>query len=180
MQLVPEVQKPLYEQLWYHGAIPRAEVAELLTHSGDFLVRESQGKQEAVLSVLWDGQLRHFIIQSADNLYRLEGDGFPSIPLLVDHLLRSQEPLTKKSGVLLHRAVPKDKWVLNHEDLVLGEQIGRVSVPQRASLPPRGPQQSALPCSFSPVSYCTRHTMAFAASPIPSTLTLCMCGEGIP
>lgn len=66
LQLVPEVQKPLHEQLWYHGAIPRAEVAELLTHSGDFLVRESQGKQEYVLSVLWDGQPRHFIIQSAD------------------------------------------------------------------------------------------------------------------
>lgn len=66
LQLIPEVQKPLHEQLWYHGAIPRAEVSELLTHSGDFLVRESQGKQEYVLSVLWDGQPRHFIIQSAD------------------------------------------------------------------------------------------------------------------
>ncbi|ELR56812.1 Tyrosine-protein kinase Fes/Fps [Bos mutus] len=125
LQLVPEVQKPLHEQVWYHGAIPRTEVAELLTHSGDFLVRESQGKQEYVLSVLWDGQPRHFIIQSADNLYRLEGDGFPSIPLLIDHLLRSQQPLTKKSGIILNRAVPKDKWALSHEDLVLGEQIGR-------------------------------------------------------
>lgn len=66
LQLVPEVQKPLHEQLWYHGAIPRAEVAELLVHSGDFLVRESQGKQEYVLSVLWDGLPRHFIIQSLD------------------------------------------------------------------------------------------------------------------
>ncbi|XP_023581724.1 tyrosine-protein kinase Fes/Fps isoform X2 [Trichechus manatus latirostris] len=125
LQLVPEVQKPLHEQLWYHGAIPRAEVAELLMHSGDFLVRQSQGKQEYVLSVLWDGQPRHFIIQSADNLYRLEGDGFPSIPLLINHLLHSQQPLTKKSGVVLNRAVHKDKWALNHEDLVLGEQIGR-------------------------------------------------------
>uniref|UniRef100_A0A7N5K6M5 Tyrosine-protein kinase n=1 Tax=Ailuropoda melanoleuca TaxID=9646 RepID=A0A7N5K6M5_AILME len=110
LQLVPEVQKPLHEQLWYHGAIPRAEVAELLTHSGDFLVRESQGKQEYVLSVLWDGQPRHFIIQSTDNLYRLEGDGFPSIPLLIDHLLRSQQPLTKKSGIVLNRAVPKGNF----------------------------------------------------------------------
>ncbi|XP_012867580.1 PREDICTED: tyrosine-protein kinase Fes/Fps isoform X1 [Dipodomys ordii] len=125
VQLVPEVQKPLQEQLWYHGALPRAEVAELLVQSGDFLVRESQGKQEFVLSVLWDGLPRHFIIQCSDGLYRLEGDGFPSIPLLVDHLLCSQQPLTKKSGVVLSRAVPKDKWVLNHEDLVLGEQIGR-------------------------------------------------------
>ncbi|XP_032692863.1 tyrosine-protein kinase Fes/Fps isoform X2 [Lontra canadensis] len=110
LQLVPEVQKPLHEQLWYHGAIPRAEVAELLTHSGDFLVRESQGKQEYVLSVLWDGQPRHFIIQSTDNLYRLEGDGFPSIPLLIDHLLHSQQPLTKKSGIVLNRAVPKGNF----------------------------------------------------------------------
>ncbi|MBV97091.1 FES proto-oncogene, tyrosine kinase, partial [Eschrichtius robustus] len=62
---------------------------------------------------------------SSSNLYRLEGDGFPSIPLLIDHLLRSQQPLTKKSGIILNRAVPKDKWALSHEDLVLGEQIGR-------------------------------------------------------
>lgn len=41
------------------------------------------------------------------NLYRLEGDGFPSIPLLIDHLLCSRQPLTKKSGVVLYRPVPK-------------------------------------------------------------------------
>ncbi|XP_035168066.1 LOW QUALITY PROTEIN: tyrosine-protein kinase Fes/Fps [Oxyura jamaicensis] len=123
--LIPEVQKPLCQQVWYHGAIPRSEVQELLSCSGDFLVRESQGKQEYVLSVLWDGQPRHFIIQAADNLYRLEGDGFPTIPLLVDHLLHSQQPITRKSGIILARAVPKDKWVLNHEDVLLGERIGR-------------------------------------------------------
>lgn len=66
MPLIPEVQKPLCQQVWYHGAIPRSEVQELLSNSGDFLVRESQGKQEYVLSVLWDGQPRHFIIQAAD------------------------------------------------------------------------------------------------------------------
>lgn len=66
MPLIPEVQKPLSQQAWYHGAIPRSEVQELLSCSGDFLVRESQGKQEYVLSVLWDGQPRHFIIQAAD------------------------------------------------------------------------------------------------------------------
>uniref|UniRef100_A0A8B9TF74 Tyrosine-protein kinase n=1 Tax=Anas platyrhynchos TaxID=8839 RepID=A0A8B9TF74_ANAPL len=59
------------------------------------------------------------------NLYRLEGDGFPTIPLLIDHLLHSQQPITRKSGIVLARAVPKDKWVLNHEDVLLGERIGR-------------------------------------------------------
>ncbi|XP_031979155.1 tyrosine-protein kinase Fes/Fps isoform X3 [Corvus moneduloides] len=111
--------------VWYHGAIPRSEVQELLTCSGDFLVRESQGKQEYVLSVLWDGQPRHFIIQSVNNMFRLEGDSFPTIPLLIQHLLQSQQPITRKSGIILARAVPKDKWVLNHEDVLLGERIGR-------------------------------------------------------
>uniref|UniRef100_A0A8C2C7W9 Tyrosine-protein kinase n=1 Tax=Cyprinus carpio TaxID=7962 RepID=A0A8C2C7W9_CYPCA len=63
---VPEVEKPLTQQSWYHGAIPRLEVQELLKNDGDFLVRESQGKQEYVLSVHWGGQCRHFLIQSAD------------------------------------------------------------------------------------------------------------------
>ncbi|NWI58787.1 FES kinase, partial [Calyptomena viridis] len=125
LPLIPEVQKPLCQQVWYHGAIPRSEVQELLTCSGDFLVRESQGKQEYVLSVLWDGQPRHFIIQAADNMFRLEGDSFPTIPLLIQHLLQNQQPITRKSGIVLSRAVPKDKWVLNHEDVLLGERIGR-------------------------------------------------------
>lgn len=66
VQLVPEVQKPLREQGWYHGAIPRMEVLELLKNDGDYLVRESQGKGEYVLSVHWGGQCRHFIIQSSE------------------------------------------------------------------------------------------------------------------
>uniref|UniRef100_A0A8C2C2T5 Tyrosine-protein kinase n=1 Tax=Cyprinus carpio TaxID=7962 RepID=A0A8C2C2T5_CYPCA len=81
---VPEVEKPLTQQSWYHGAIPRLEVQELLKNDGDFLVRESQGKQEYVLSVHWGGQCRHFLIQSAD-----------------------------------------DKWVLEHDDVILGQSIGR-------------------------------------------------------
>uniref|UniRef100_A0A8D2MMN3 Tyrosine-protein kinase n=1 Tax=Zonotrichia albicollis TaxID=44394 RepID=A0A8D2MMN3_ZONAL len=123
--LIPDVQKPLCQQVWYHGAIPRSEVQELLTCPGDFLVRESQGKQEYVLSVLWDGQPRHFIIQAVGNMFRLEGDSFPTIPLLIQNLLQSQQPITRKSGIVLARAVPRDKWVLNHEDVLMGERIGR-------------------------------------------------------
>ncbi|XP_039217955.1 tyrosine-protein kinase Fes/Fps isoform X1 [Crotalus tigris] len=122
---LPEVQKPLGQQAWYHGAIPRVEVQKLLQTNGDFLVRESQGKQEYVLSVLWDGQPRHLILQAADNLYRLESEAFPTIPLLVDHFLKSRQPITKKSGIVLVKPIPKDKWVLDHEDVVLGQRIGQ-------------------------------------------------------
>ncbi|KAM6426161.1 tyrosine-protein kinase Fes/Fps isoform 3-T3 [Liasis olivaceus] len=59
------------------------------------------------------------------NLYRLEGEAFPTIPLLVDHFLKSRQPLTKKSGIVLAKPIPKDKWVLDHEDILLGERIGQ-------------------------------------------------------
>ncbi|XP_005382234.1 PREDICTED: tyrosine-protein kinase Fer isoform X1 [Chinchilla lanigera] len=120
-------EKPLAEQDWYHGAIPRIEAQELLRQQGDFLVRESHGKPgEYVLSVYSDGQRRHFIIQFVHNLYRFEGTGFSSIPQLIDHHYATKEVITKKSGVVLLNPIPKDKkWILNHEDVTLGELLGK-------------------------------------------------------
>ncbi|KAF0031805.1 hypothetical protein F2P81_016360 [Scophthalmus maximus] len=66
--VIPTSERPLAEQEWYHGAIPRTEAQELLRQQGDFLVRESHGKPgEYVLSVFSDEQRRHFIIQFADD-----------------------------------------------------------------------------------------------------------------
>ncbi|XP_011803659.1 PREDICTED: tyrosine-protein kinase Fes/Fps isoform X4 [Colobus angolensis palliatus] len=93
-------------------------------HSTSSSEQEREGGRTPTLEIL-KSHISGIFRPKFSNLYRLEGEGFPSIPLLIDHLLSTQQPLTKKSGVLLHRAVPKDKWVLNHEDLVLGEQIGR-------------------------------------------------------
>ncbi|XP_004625462.1 tyrosine-protein kinase Fer isoform X1 [Octodon degus] len=120
-------EKPLAEHDWYHGAIPRIEAQELLKQQGDFLVRESHGKPgEYVLSVYSDGQRRHFIIQFVHNLYRFEGTGFSSIPQLIDHHYTTKEVITKKSGVVLLNPIPKDKkWILNHEDVTLGELLGK-------------------------------------------------------
>uniref|UniRef100_A0A673LH30 Tyrosine-protein kinase n=1 Tax=Sinocyclocheilus rhinocerous TaxID=307959 RepID=A0A673LH30_9TELE len=123
---VPEVEKPLTQQSWYHGAIPRLEVQELLKNDGDFLVRESQGKQEYVLSVHWGGQCRHFLIQSTDGMYRLDGEGFTSVPLLIKHLISSHQAVTKRTDIVLKRPILKDKWVLEHDDVILGQSIGRV------------------------------------------------------
>nr|KAF6440542.1 FER tyrosine kinase [Rousettus aegyptiacus] len=124
---VPVSEKPLAEQDWYHGAIPRIEAQDLLKQQGDFLVRESHGKPgEYVLSVYSDGQRRHFIIQFVDNMYRFEGTGFSNIPQLIEHHYTTKQVITKKSGVVLLNPIPKDKkWVLNHEDVTLGELLGK-------------------------------------------------------
>ncbi|XP_055421849.1 tyrosine-protein kinase Fer isoform X13 [Bubalus kerabau] len=105
---IPVLEKPLAEQDWYHGAIPRIEAQDLLKQQGDFLVRESHGKPgEYVLSVFSDGQRRHFIIQYVDNMYRFEGTGFSNIPQLIDHHYTTKQVITKKSGVILLNPIPK-------------------------------------------------------------------------
>ncbi|KAG2466469.1 FER kinase, partial [Polypterus senegalus] len=128
--VIPTSEKPLGEQDWYHGAIPRIEAQELLKQQGDFLVRESHGKPgEYVLSVFSDGQRRHFIIQYAENQYRFEGTGFATIPQLIEHHYTTKQVITKKSGVVLLNPVVKDKkWVLNHEDVTLAELLGKLTM----------------------------------------------------
>ncbi|XP_063737560.1 tyrosine-protein kinase Fes/Fps isoform X2 [Eleginops maclovinus] len=108
--LVREVDRPLEKQDWYHGAIPRLEVQQLLKSDGDFLVRKSQEKQGNVLSVQCEGFCKHFLIQNADNLYRLDGESFPSVPLLIHHLLSSQQPVTKRSDIVLKKPVLKGNF----------------------------------------------------------------------
>uniref|UniRef100_A0A7N4V628 Tyrosine-protein kinase n=1 Tax=Sarcophilus harrisii TaxID=9305 RepID=A0A7N4V628_SARHA len=109
--VISACDKPLVEQDWYHGAIPRIEAQELLKQQGDFLVRESHGKPgEYVLSVFSDGQRRHFIIQFADNLYRFEGTGFTNIPQLIDYHYTTKQVITKKSGVVLLNPVVKGNF----------------------------------------------------------------------
>ncbi|KAJ4921666.1 hypothetical protein JOQ06_003346, partial [Pogonophryne albipinna] len=125
--VIPTCERPLVDQDWYHGAIPRTEAQELLRQQGDFLVRESHGKPgEYVLSVYSDDQRRHFIIQYAETQYRFEGTGFSTIPQLIHHHFSSKQVITKKSGVILLQPLLKDKrWILNHEDVFLGELLGK-------------------------------------------------------
>ncbi|XP_072321805.1 tyrosine-protein kinase Fes/Fps isoform X2 [Eucyclogobius newberryi] len=120
-----DVDRPLVQQDWYHGAIPRLEVQELLQNDGDFLVRKSQEKPGYVLSLRWDQSYKHFLIQDADNMYRLDGESFQSIPKLIHHLFSSCQSVTKKSDIVLKKPVIKDKWVLDHDDLILGPLLGR-------------------------------------------------------
>ncbi|XP_023187519.1 tyrosine-protein kinase Fes/Fps isoform X2 [Xiphophorus maculatus] len=93
---VQEVDRPLSQQDWYHGAIPRLEVQQLLQNDGDFL-----------------------------NLYRLDGEGFHSIPKLINHLQSSRSPVTRKTEATLKKPILKDKWVLEHDDIILGPLIGK-------------------------------------------------------
>ncbi|XP_055922735.1 tyrosine-protein kinase Fer isoform X4 [Eupeodes corollae] len=119
--------RPLYEEEWFHGVLPREEVVRLLNNDGDFLVRETIRNEESqiVLSVCWNGH-KHFIVQTTvDGHFRFEGPPFPSIQELIMHQYQSQLPITIKSGAILRRSICRERWELSNDDVVLLEKIGR-------------------------------------------------------
>lgn len=65
LQVALSTNKPLVDEDWFHGVLPREEVVRLLTQDGDFLVRETTRNDECqtVLSVCWGGH-KHFIVQT--------------------------------------------------------------------------------------------------------------------
>ncbi|XP_070268526.1 tyrosine-protein kinase Fer isoform X2 [Myotis yumanensis] len=63
---------------------------------------------------------------STASLYRFEGTGFSNIPQLIEHHFTTKQVITKKSGVVLLNPIVKDKkWLLSHEDVTLGELLGK-------------------------------------------------------
>lgn len=140
--------RPLYEEEWFHGVLPREEVVRLLRLEGDFLVRETTRNDESqtVLSVSWNGH-KHFIVQitaeviktpkitlmTAENNhlflkghYRFEGPSFPSIQELILHQYQSETPVTSRSGSILKKPVLRERWELSNDDVILLDKIGRV------------------------------------------------------
>ncbi|XP_044761728.1 tyrosine-protein kinase Fer isoform X1 [Coccinella septempunctata] len=119
--------KSLVEEEWFHGVLPREEVVRLLVNDGDFLVRETTRNDESqtVLSVCWGGH-KHFIVQTtAEGQFRFEGPAFPSIRELILYQFTSGLPVTGRSGALLMKPIPRERWELNNDDVILLDKIGR-------------------------------------------------------
>ncbi|CAG9765232.1 unnamed protein product [Ceutorhynchus assimilis] len=119
--------KSLVDEEWFHGVLPREEVVRLLTVDGDFLVRETTRNDECqtVLSVCWGGH-KHFIVQTTvEGSYRFEGPACPTIRELIIYQFNSGLPVTQRSGAILHKPIPRERWELNNDDVVLLDKIGR-------------------------------------------------------
>ncbi|XP_034752952.1 tyrosine-protein kinase Fer [Etheostoma cragini] len=107
------------------------EISSLLTEE---IVKVHQEISAAVEQIDQLAEYQHFIdaYRSENtrclrqNQYRFEGTGFSSIPQLIEHHYSTKQVITKKSGVVLLSPVAKDKkWILNHEDVALGELLGK-------------------------------------------------------
>ena len=60
--------------------------------------------------------------------WRFEGKDFTTIQELISNQHSSGLPVTNKSQAILSRAILKEEWELNNDDIDLGDKLGNVSV----------------------------------------------------
>ncbi|NWI52665.1 FER kinase, partial [Calyptomena viridis] len=120
--VISTTEKPLAEQDWYHAVFPNSNKKFQEVNAS----RNTINLQGTVKGIQPWGLERKVCMPVVENQYRFEGTGFPTIPQLIEHHYTTKQVITKKSGVVLLNPVIKDKkWVLNHEDVTLGELLGK-------------------------------------------------------
>ena len=108
----------LKSRAWYHGSISRQRAESLVTHAGDFLVRDSISKPgDFVLTCSWRGVPLHFMVNALVGdcapgslptiSYQFEEESFGSIQELIQFYLTRQKPVTLASGAVLRNPVAR-------------------------------------------------------------------------
>lgn len=130
----------LHAMPWYHGKISRIEAEDLLRprETGLFLVRDSNNfPKDYTLCVCFENKVEHYHISYADNKLSIDNEEFfNNLEELVKHYsmdadglcTRLIRPVTKKGdnfGTVSIQDFKSGGWVINRNDLELGELIGK-------------------------------------------------------
>ncbi|CEF67351.1 Tyrosine-protein kinase Fps85D [Strongyloides ratti] len=125
-------ERAILSQPWYHGFLPREDMAIMLKQVGDFLVRLSEpiaGQQRAnILSVMIrqdPPDIKHYVIKKTSHgKYVIEKYSFDSIIELIDHHMKTKESITNNSNVTIERPISKKIWELSHDTIVTTKKLG--------------------------------------------------------
>eukprot|EP01135_Chromosphaera_perkinsii_P009561 Nk52_evm11s1810 gene=Nk52_evmTU11s1810 len=138
----PANANSISSQDWFFGYISRSQAEACIPNNGDYLVRSSTSKQgQYVLSLNCDNEYKHFIVyQNTPNRYHLLDLEFDSIQALLQHYVYTGSPVTAHPGAILrqpasrlkwemetkemHNLNEKKFWIVDHDDIVLGEKLG--------------------------------------------------------
>uniref|UniRef100_F6RER1 Uncharacterized protein n=1 Tax=Ciona intestinalis TaxID=7719 RepID=F6RER1_CIOIN len=94
----------LQSKPWFHGHVTRKEAEQLLSHDGDFLVRESTTtKGQFVLSGVQDGQYKHLLLVDPNGVVRTKDRQFDSVSHLISFHRDNTLPIVSSGSVLLLR-----------------------------------------------------------------------------
>ncbi|KAM4628809.1 breast cancer anti-estrogen resistance protein 3 [Polymixia lowei] len=100
---------------WYHGAIPRQVAENLVQRDGDFLLRDSLSSPGSyVLTCQWRNAAQHFKINKkvvtlneaySRVEYRLEREGFDSVPALIRYYVGNRKPVSQVVGAIIFQPI---------------------------------------------------------------------------
>nr|XP_043900141.1 breast cancer anti-estrogen resistance protein 3 isoform X2 [Solea senegalensis] len=127
---------------WYHGAIPRQVAENLVQRDGDFLIRDSLSIPGSyVLTCQWRNAAQHFKINKKVVMlneaysrveYRLEREGFDSVPALIRYYVGNRKPVSQVVGAIIfqpiNRSLPlrclEEKYGLSstHREALLAQE----------------------------------------------------------
>lgn len=94
----------VYKENWFHGKISREEAEQLLTHSGDFLVRESaKYAGQFILSGRYNDQFKHLLLVDPEGVIRTKDYEFDSIQHLITYHKSGNIPIVSVDSELFLR-----------------------------------------------------------------------------
>ncbi|XP_049788490.1 SHC-transforming protein 1 [Schistocerca cancellata] len=99
----------LQREAWFHGPVSRQRAEALLTHDGDFLVRESQGSPgQYVLTGMQGGVKKHLLLVDPEGVVRTKDRMFESVSHLINYHCHNKLPIiSAESALVLRRPVCK-------------------------------------------------------------------------
>ncbi|XP_076804254.1 SHC-transforming protein 1-like [Clavelina lepadiformis] len=96
---------------WFHGSISRKQAELMLSHDGDFLVRESStSKGQFVLSGVQEGQHKHLLLVDPKGVVRTKDRQFDSVSHLISFHRDNNLPIVS-SGSVLHLRLPVTRQI---------------------------------------------------------------------
>uniref|UniRef100_A0A0K0DXR6 Tyrosine-protein kinase n=1 Tax=Strongyloides stercoralis TaxID=6248 RepID=A0A0K0DXR6_STRER len=123
----------ILNESWYHGFLPREDMACMLKERGDFVVRFSEpipGQQRCyIISVMakvdFKIEIKHFVIKRYQQCFAVKKDNFPSIKSLIEYYVTSKESISHVlDSILIINGIAKKEWELNHDAISLTIKLG--------------------------------------------------------
>lgn len=94
-----ELEKPLTQEVWFHGRLGRDAADQQLRNEGDFLVRESpHSPGQYVLSALQDGDCKNLLLVDPSGVVRTKDMTFDSVSHLINYHLSARIPIISRGS----------------------------------------------------------------------------------
>lgn len=96
------IDEKLERMSWFHGLLSRENAEKLLSHNGDFLVRETNKvERQYVLSGRYKGECRHIFLVDPSGVVRTKDRTFENICHLIQYHQENRIPIISKENELL-------------------------------------------------------------------------------